>query len=108
MVGLERFSARKDFKEPVDCLSAKKTFFALANPLRGFVDDRLVETPGKKVLLSEVWDQLELWCAYNHVPRACSRNLLKSSLEAMGLVVTKSNGLSVLWNWAISTAQPSV
>ena len=108
LAGLDRLNKRKEFDEPADCLNSKETFFSLANPLRGFVAERLVKTVGKRVPLSKVWAELVGWCAYNHLPLPCSRNRLKASLEGMGFSMTKSSGLIVVRDTMISAKPPSV
>jgi P4 family phage/plasmid primase-like protien len=94
LAGLKRLNDRGDFDEPADCVAAKDMFFALANPLRGFIADCMEPAPGEKVLLKGVYEALLAWCAHNGVARPFPRNCMKSKLEGMGLIVNKSNGLA--------------
>lgn len=100
--GLQRLRKRGDFLEPADCLIAKKTFLAQANPLRGFVEARLQDSGGAKTPLVDIYAALLEWCTQNGITKPFARNCLKSRLEGMGLAVGKSNGKACLKDRAIS------
>ena len=102
MAGVARLEERGDFDLPVDCLKAREMFFAHANALRGFIKERLIPTPGKRVPLKEVYDALMAWCSYNGIPRPFARNQLKGKLEGAGLAVKKSNGIACVIDMTLS------
>ena len=102
LAGMKRLDDRGDFDLPVDCIKAREMFFAYANALRGFIEERLVKAPGKRVSLKEVYDSLMAWCSYNGIPRPFARNHLKGKLEGAGLVVKKSNGIACVIDVTVS------
>lgn len=91
LAGLARLRARKGFKEPIDALDAKKEFLAASNPLKGFVDDVVVTTPGEKTPVREVYERFRAWCVQNGYKVPFHKKAMKSRLEGMNFKTMKSH-----------------
>ena len=89
LAGQKRLDDRGDFDEPAECLAAKDMFFALANPLRGFIDERIVPADGAKIPLSVFYARLRAWSAEVGLKVPFARNATKNRVEAAGLKTAK-------------------
>lgn len=93
--GLQRLRARGRFDPPADCERAKDAFLASANPLLGFIEERCVAAPGKRVALGDFHQAYVVWMKQGGQKPDLPLRSLKPKLQAMGYNVTKASHLVV-------------
>ena len=95
--GPKRLRQRGNFLIPADCERAKREFFAHANPLVAFIDERCDEEPDGRMYLREFRVALKEWAKDQGVKRPPADNRFKRKLEGLGYKVSMVNGYSQLF-----------
>ena len=90
--GLRRLRKRGGFKMPEDCEMALKEFMAHANPLIAFIEDRCIDDPEGRTLLSDFRVSMKLWAQDQGVRGVPTDKRLKRKLEGLGFEVKMVKG----------------
>ena len=95
--GLRRLRKRGGFKMPEDCEMALKEFMAHANPLIAFIEDRCIDDPEGRTLLSDFRVSMKLWAQDQGVRGVPTDKRLKRKLEGLGFEVKMVKGYNKVY-----------
>lgn len=90
--GFQRLKERGDFKDPLDCISAKQDWFKLSNALSNFIDDHCIQQLEKKQSLDEFYRVFRDWCKDAGVSNVPKKSTIQQRLEKIGFKVTNHSG----------------
>jgi len=89
--GWQRLQRRQHFKLPVDVKRAIGKWRQYANPLAGFIHDRCVKDPNKRVLLREFYAAYGAWADSSGITRTQQLPVVRRNLEHMGFTIKHGN-----------------
>ncbi|AWU94829.1 phage/plasmid primase, P4 family [Azospirillum ramasamyi] len=89
--GLEHLRKRGRFNIPDDVRAATDEWLEAANPLKGYVAERLIETPRVATPLRDIYDDYDRWAQQNGITFRKQFKSFKQDLTSLGYTVGRNN-----------------
>ncbi len=89
--GLERIRKRGRFKIPDDVRAATEEWLEAANPLKGYVAERLTQSPRTTTPLRDIYEDYVRWTQENNITYRKQFKSFKQDLVSLGYNVGRNN-----------------